>query len=648
MQRKEEILQGLNPKQQEAVTAIEGPVLILAGAGSGKTRALTHRIAYLIASGVKPEHILAVTFTNKAAGEMKQRVAALLRNPLDPPYAKGEGISPSPLEARGAQGVFPMMGTFHSVCLRMLRQDISALGGSASGGEKTYSKNFSIYDSDDQQSLIKTTMLDAGLDIKKWSPKSMLGAISDLKSELIGPEEFERKANGFKETTVAGIYAAYQAALSHSNALDFDDLIMMTVELLQKHPDVLAKYQELFKYIMIDEYQDTNHAQYAWANLLAKKYRNIAVVGDDAQSIYGWRKADIRNILDFEKDYPDAKIILLEQNYRSTQTILHAANSIIGNNKNQKQKKLWTENEGGNHITIKEAHDVNEEGEYVISVITDRSLPAGRQATILYRTHAQSRAIEESLVRHGIAYHILGGVRFYERREIKDILAYLRLMANPDDMVSFRRVSNTPPRGLGPVALKKKTEPYQKFVAFLEELRAEIKKPLVEFVRHVIKKINYEAYIRDRTTEGEERWENVNELLTATVGKNLEQFLEEVALIQETDKLKTGEAVVNLMTLHSAKGLEFPLVFIIGMEDGVFPHSRSLFDPTQLEEERRLCYVGVTRARDDLHLVFCRQRALYGSTQINPPSRFIFEIPEHLVTFVPADDRGNQDYVIRY
>ncbi len=526
----------------------------------------------------------------------------------------------------------PLVGTFHSVCLRMLRQDIEKLG---------YSRNFVIYDSDDQQSLIKTTMLDAGLDIKKWSPKSMLGAISDLKSELIGPEEFERKANGFKETTVASVYGAYQAALTYANALDFDDLIMTTVRLLREHPDTLDKYQELFKYLMIDEYQDTNHAQYAWANLLAKKYRNIAVVGDDAQSIYGWRKADIRNILDFEKDYPDAKIILLEQNYRSTQTILHAANSIIGNNKNQKQKNLWTENHGGNHITIKEAHDVAEEGEYVIS-----NLKPG--ATILYRTHAQSRAIEEALVRHGIAYHILGGTKFYERREIKDILAYLRLMINPDDTVSFRRVCNTPPRGLGPVAIKKKTEPYQKFVAFLEELRAEIKKPLAEFVRHVIAKTKYEAYIRDRTTEGEERWENVKELLTAAAGKDLEAFLEEVALIQETDKLKGDHATVNLMTLHSAKGLEFPLVFIIGMEDGVFPHSRSLFDPIQLEEERRLCYVGVTRAREDLHLIFCRQRALYGSTQINPPSRFIFEIPESLVKFIPAEGSGGQDYVIRY
>lgn len=611
MQRKEEILKGLNAKQQEAVTAIHGPVLILAGAGSGKTRALTHRMAYLIASGVKPENILAVTFTNKAAGEMKERVAKLC-----------------------GHSALPLVGTFHSVCLRMLRQDIQHL--------EAYKKNFGIYDSDDQQSLIKTTMLDAGLDIKKWNPKNILGQISELKSELIGPEEFERRAQGFKETTVANIYAAYQAALVRANALDFDDLIMVTVKLFQEHPDLLAKYQEFFRYIMIDEYQDTNHAQYAWVNLLAKKYRNIAVVGDDAQSIYGWRKADIRNILDFEKDYPDAKVILLEQNYRSTQTILQAANSIIGNNKNQKQKNLWTDNTAGNHITIKEANDVHEEGAYVID-----NLKPG--ATILYRTHAQSRAIEEALVRRGIAYHILGGVKFYERREIKDILAYLRLVANPDDGVSFRRVSNTPPRGLGPVALKKQGEAYQKFIALLGELREEsAKKPLADFVRHLIKKINYEAYIRDQTAEGEERWENVKELLTATSGKTLEQFLEEVALIQETDKLDDSKAQVNLMTLHSAKGLEFPLVFIIGMEDGVFPHSRSLFDPHQLEEERRLCYVGVTRARDELHLVFCRQRALYGSTQINPPSRFVFEIPEHLVHFIPADDRGNQDYVIRY
>ncbi len=603
---KEEILQGLNPKQVEAVRTITGPVLILAGAGSGKTRALTHRIAYLIASGIKPENILAVTFTNKAAAEMKHRVQKLI----------------------GASAM-PAMGTFHSICLRILRAKIDHLG---------YSKSFVIYDTDDTQSLMKQIILDLGLDPKKNSPKSMLGRISELKSELIGPKQFEEDAKEYRDRMLTSIYEAYQSELAKNNALDFDDLIMLTVQLFRKHPAILEQYQELWRYIMVDEYQDTNHAQYILISLLAKKYRNIAVVGDDAQSIYGWRKADIRNILDFEKDYPDAKVILLEQNYRSTQTILEAANSIIGKNKHQKQKNLWTDNRAGDTITVKEARDPREESEYIISQIKDKNL---EQCTILYRTHAQSRAVEETLIRHGLPYRILGGVRFYERREIKDILAYLRLVANPNDSVSFRRVVNVPTRGIGKVALSKKSGPaYEKFVELLEELRAVAPTmPLTKFLQYLFKKINYELYLNDKTEEGRERWENVQELLTATAGKKLEAFLEEVALIQETDSLEQSGPSITLMTVHSAKGLEFPTVFIIGMEDGVFPHARSLFDPTQLEEERRLCYVAVTRAMSDLHLIFCRQRTIFGTTQLNPPSRFIFEIPEACVTFIPTDEK---------
>ena len=591
----------MNDKQIEAVTAIEGPVLILAGAGSGKTKALTHRIAYLIASDIHPENILAVTFTNKAAGEIKHRVAGLVG------------------------GQMPTMGTFHSVCLRMLRQDIKRL---------EYDRNFVVYDAQDQEALMKQCMLEVGLDIKKISPKTMLGRVSELKSELAGPDEFEEKVVDVRDEFLAQAYHAYQQNLRKANALDFDDLIMLTVQLLRTKPEVLTKYQNLWRYIMIDEYQDTNHAQYVWVNLLAQKYRNLAVVGDDAQSIYGWRKADIRNILDFEKDYPEAKVVLLEQNYRSTQTILTAANHLIANNKSQKQKKLWTDKADGAPIIVKEANDTLEEGAYVIA-----NIKAG--GTVLYRTHAQSRAMEEALVRQGIPYRILGGLRFYERREIKDILAYLRLIANPKDTVSFVRICNTPPRGLGPVALKNKTAPYQKFQDLMDELRAESERiPLASLLRFLLKKIDYELYLTaDKSAESIERWENVKELLTATAGKKLEAFLEEVALLQETDKLETEDGAVNLMTLHSAKGLEFPTVFIIGLEDGVFPHSRSLFDPAQLEEERRLAYVGITRAREQLHLVFCRQRQLYGSTQLNPPSRFIFEIPESLVTFIPADEK---------
>ena len=462
-------LSSLNEKQIEAVKTVDGPVLILAGAGSGKTRCLTYRIAYLISLGIKPENILSITFTNKSANEIKNRVAKLL---------DGKAASPT-------------MGTFHSVCLRILRRDVEVLG---------YSRNFVIYDTSDQDSLMKTIMLDAGIDIKKWNPKSMLGSISELKSELIGVVEFEGRANSYKDTTIAAVYGAYQAALARNNALDFDDLIVLTVELFQKHPEILERYQELWRYILIDEYQDTNHAQYVWANLLAKKYRNIAVVGDDSQSIYLFRHADIRNILDFEKDYPEAKIILLEQNYRSTQIILNAANHIIEKNKGQKRKKLWTENIEGELIMVKEANDVREESEYVIDNIKDG-------ATILYRTHAQSRAMEEALVRRGIPYRILGGLRFYERREIKDILAYLRLIVNPNDTVSFNRICNTPPRGLGPKALQNKTEPYTRFMALMEELQAKSQEvPLASLIRFILKKIDYELYLTgDKTVEGQER-----------------------------------------------------------------------------------------------------------------------------------------------
>lgn len=627
---KDAILAGLNTMQAEAVRTIEGPVLILAGAGSGKTRALTHRIAYLMASGIPAENILAVTFTNKASGAIKERVSKLLSE---------SGIMNHELGSNhNSQFVIhnstlPTMGTFHSICLRILRRDIEVLSD--------YSRSFVIYDTSDQESLMKSVMLSLGLDIKKLNPKSMLHKISEAKSELVSAQEFESKATEYRDKSLSAIYTAYQDALHKANALDFDDLIMVTVRLFQKHPQILERYQELWRYLLIDEYQDTNHAQYVWANLLAKKYRNIAVVGDDAQSIYGWRAADIRNILDFEKDYPDAKVIMLEQNYRSTQTILQAANKIIGNNEHQKQKNLWTDNTPGDKIIVKEAYHVQEEGEYVVQTIKQHAHRKSGLSnfTVLYRTHAQSRAVEDVLIRYGIPYRILGGLRFYERREIKDILAYLRLIINPSDSVSFRRVANVPARGLGPISLAKKSGPaYEKFVELLEELRAQSATlSLPALLRYLFKKIGYESFLNDKTKEGDERWENVKELLTATSGKELEAFLEEVALVQETDSLKEGESSVSLMTIHSAKGLEFPVVFMIGMEDGIFPHSRSLFDQTQLEEERRLCYVGITRAQTELHMIFCKTRALYGTTQINPPSRFVLEIPEELVEFKPAE-----------
>ena len=641
----QKILEGLNPQQAEAARIIDGPLLILAGAGSGKTKTLTHRIAHLMASGVAGRNILAVTFTNKAAGEMKERIARLL-------HAQGFDT---------LTGGLPQMGTFHSVCVRMLRQHIDLLG---------YNRDFVIYDSSDQEQLIKSCLEDLSLDPKRFKPRSMLGRISELKSELISADQSQKEAKDFSSKNVASVYDLYQQKLKASNAVDFDDLLMLTVRLLQLRPEVLGAYQNQFKYLLIDEYQDTNHAQYIWAKLLATSHRNIAVVGDDAQSIYGWRRADIRNILDFEKDYPEAKVVTLEENYRSTQTILTAANHIILNNSQQKTKNLWTKNDLGAKITIKEAHTDREEGEYIIDVIK-KAKPGERAGfTVLYRTHAQSRAMEEALIKHGVPYKILGGIKFYERREVKDVLAYLRLARNPSDQISFKRIFNTPARGLGLTTLKKiqtadltatnlaggiasldladrQTKTLMNFAEKLEKFRqsSHTLAP-TKLIKVILKELDFEEYLRDKTQEGEERWENVQELFTATkkyddmpAPESTDRFLEEVALIQDTDPSPIGggefadQPAVTLMTLHSAKGLEFPYVFIIGMEEGIFPHSRSLFNPSELEEERRLCYVGVTRAKKELHLLYCRQRNLYGNLQINPPSRFISEIPEELVSF---------------
>lgn len=651
-----QVFEGLNNEQVKAVRATEGPVLILAGAGSGKTKALTHRIAHLISSGVKPGNILAVTFTNKAAGEIKERVAKILQT------------SKKELDVR-----LPYMGTFHSICLKILRQEIDQLG---------YGKNFLIYDESDQLALVKSTMRDLEIDIKKYNPKGMLNKISKLKNELVGYEKFEQNAKEYMEKIVAKIYTSYQTVLKKNNALDFDDLIMLSVLLFKQHPATLLKYQNSFQYILVDEYQDTNPAQYAWVNFLAEKHRNLFVIGDDYQSIYRWRQADIRNILDFEKDYPEVKTIFLEQNYRSTKNILAAANHIILNNKNQKHKKLWTENQEGGKIVLKELPNERFEGMYIIKSILksaeqEKSL---NEFTVLYRTHAQSRSIEEALLRVGLPYRIIGGVKFYQRREIKDILAYLRLALNPHDDVSFERIYNVPIRGIGRTSFdklrtmagqssslsdiartisadnlgKKQVAAFQGLAALITDLdKKSFDLNPSELIKRLLKRINYESYINDKSPDGEERWENVKEILTATQKydhnpprEGLEKFLEEVALIQETDKLTKKGAAVNLMTVHSAKGLEFPVVFLIGMEDGIFPHSRSFFDPHELEEERRLCYVGITRAKEQLYLTYCKQRNLYGSGQNNPPSRFILEIPENLVNFYPLTSGDDFDEFI--
>ena len=666
------ILSGLNDKQIEAVRATEGPVLILAGAGSGKTKALTHRIAHLIAKGVDPSNILAVTFTNKAAGEIKQRVEKLLKSAV------------SDFTALMASNI-PWMGTFHSICLRILRKevgnlDLPAPASPSLGGQAGYGNNFTIYDTDDQISLIKNVMQDLELDTKKFNPRAMLGKISKLKSELISYDKFAESAHEYLEKIVAPIYTGYQIALRQNNAMDFDDLIFLCVDLFQKYPEILEQYQNLFRYILVDEYQDTNHAQYAWISLLAKKHRNLFVIGDDYQSIYAFRQADIRNILDFEKDYPEAKLIMLEQNYRSTQNILTAANSIIAKNKNQKHKKLWTEKQGGDKIILKELPSERNEGEYLVKTIRN-NVKQGidlNGTAILYRTHAQSRSIEEAMVKHGLPYRIIGGINFYQRREIKDILAYLRLAVNSNDSVSLGRIYNVPIRGIGHASFKKLKDGRPEGMSLIDHLKnldnvsigkkqmtsfkelgnlienlsqESVKLTPSQLIRHILKKTNYQAHINDDTKEGDERWENVKELLTAAnkydeilAPEGLEKFLEEVALIQEIDKLQKKESAITLMTIHSAKGLEFPVVFLIGMEDGLFPHSRALFEPQELEEERRLCYVAVTRAKEQLHLTFCRRRMMYGTPQVNPPSRFLFEIPENLVDFLPLNNDNADTY----
>ncbi|MEX2052975.1 MAG: 3'-5' exonuclease, partial [Candidatus Paceibacterota bacterium] len=618
----------------------------------------THRIAYLISSGVKPENILAVTFTNKAAGEVKERVANILKT------TKKE------LDAR-----LPYMGTFHSICLKILRHEIEQLD---------YGKNFLIYDESDQLTLVKSVMRDLELDIKKYNPRGILNRISKLKSELIDHEMFEKSAKEYMEKVASKIYTVYQTTLKKNNALDFDDLIMLSVVLFREYPVTLSKYQNAFQYILVDEYQDTNPAQYAWVNLLAEKHRNLFVIGDDYQSIYRWRQADIRNILDFEKDYPEVKTIFLEQNYRSTKNILAAANNVILNNKDQKHKKLWTDNQEGEKVILKELPSEKFEGLYIVKSIL-KNTDQGKSLddfTVLYRTHAQSRSVEEALLRVGLPYRIIGGVKFYQRREIKDILAYLRLALNPHDDVSFERIYNVPIRGIGLTSFeklrtiasqssslsdaarisnegvlgKKQVSAFQGLAAIITDLeKKSFDLSPSELIKRLLKRTNYESYINDKSPEGEERWENVKEILTATQKyekvpprEGLEKFLEEVALIQETDKLTKKEKAVNLMTMHSAKGLEFPVVFLIGMEDGIFPHSRSFFDPHELEEERRLCYVGITRAKEQIHLTYCRQRNLYGSGQNNPPSRFLFEIPENLVNFSPLTDNSDFDEFIEY
>jgi DNA helicase-2/ATP-dependent DNA helicase PcrA len=649
----------LNPEQVKAMKKTEGPVLILAGAGSGKTKTLTHRIAYLMQEkGVRPYNILAVTFTNKASQEMRERITKLL--------SENVRYSDYPEEALSfgqPHVAIPHIGTFHNTCSKILRREIEVLG---------YSRSFNISDDQDQLSLMKKTMKELQLNPDQIQPRSVLNAISRAKNDLLDEEQFALQAGSYYEEVVAKAYKAYQQELRRTNTLDFDDLIFLTIKLFQNFPAVLEKYQNLFRYIMVDEYQDTNHAQYTLITLLAKKHRNLFVIGDDYQSIYGWRQADIRNILNFEKDYPEAEIITLERNYRSTQIILDAAGSVISKNENQRHKKLWTETKEGELVTLVTLRDEREEAEYVAQEIASKIREGNLSYTdfaVLYRTNAQSRMLEEAFLRASMPYRVVGGIKFYQRKEVKDIIAYLRLVQNFNDELALERVINEPKRGLGKATLAKwleyarsvgkdpitigltldteasglravKRKAIQDFCGLILKFRQtlETKETLSGFIEMITRESGYMKSLEDGTSEGEQRQENVRELLSVaqkfadyTPEEALHLFLEEVALASDTDAIDQNQESVHLMTVHSSKGLEFPVVFIVGLEEGIFPHSRSALSSQELEEERRLMYVGLTRAKAKIYLLCADARTLFGSTQINPPSRFLTEIPQHLV-----------------
>ena len=637
------IYDSMNERQREAVFHTEGPLLILAGAGSGKTRVLTHRIAYLIEEkGVNPWNILAITFTNKAAGEMRERVDRLV--------------------AFGAESVW--VSTFHSACVRILRRHIDRLG---------YDSKFTIYDSDDQKTLMKDICKRLQIDTKQWKEKPLLGIISSAKNELIGAQEYEMNTMGdFSKRKIAEAYKEYQRQLRTNNALDFDDLIMKTVELFKLNPDVLEAYQERFKYIMVDEYQDTNTAQFKLISLLASKYQNLCVVGDDDQSIYKFRGANIRNILNFEDVFPSARVVKLEQNYRSTKTILDAANHVIRNNLERKNKTLWTANDGGAPIIFQNFMTAYEEAEYIAEDLAKR-VAAGdgnySDCAILYRTNAQSRLLEEKFLLANIPYRIIGGVNFYARKEIKDLLSYLKTVDNARDDLAVRRIINVPRRGIGAATLAKVQDfaveneisfynalraaeeipalgrsvaKLKPFVTLIQTLRAQREYfSVAELLKEVIDRTDYVKELEDENTEeSRARIENIDELISKAASYDeeaenptLSGFLEEVALVADIDNLEENNDRVVLMTLHSAKGLEFPNVYLAGMEDGIFPSYMTIVseDPTDLEEERRLCYVGITRAMRQLTITSARSRMIRGETQYNKVSRFIQEIPRELV-----------------
>ncbi len=642
-----DILAELNPAQKEAVEAISGPLLILAGPGSGKTRVIAHRIAYLIqVCGVSPRRIMTVTFTNKAAREMEVRLQRLVSGSV-------QNLT---------------LGTFHAICARILRIDGRAIG---------VDPKFVIYDEEDQISLIKRGIQEAGLDPKQYAPRAIASAISAAKSCMSTPEEYVHHGRSYFEEVVGRIYERYQQLLAQSSALDFDDLLMKAVQLFNNNPEILSRYQKRYLYLHVDEFQDTNLTQYALMKQLAGKYRNICVVGDPDQSIYSWRFADLRNILSFEKDYPEAKVVLLEQNYRSTKMILETASHIISANQQRKPKDLWTTNELGELTTVVETYTEQAEAQFVVNEI-ERLVGQDKvklgDCAVMYRTNAQSRALEESFVRYGVPYKLVAGTRFYERREIKDIVAYLRLIQNHDDSVSLLRIINVPVRGIGQSSLRQLSSwakslgvsEYRALQLLTETKADEGQQPpfssrtikaltafvglMAEFIGRsrelspvdlldlVVARCGYKEYVL-AGLDGEERWDNILELRTVAQQyhhlkppEGLTAFLEGVTLVSAVDDLGESLDVVTLITLHQAKGLEFPVVFIVGMEDGILPHFKSFDDPAQMEEERRLCYVGVTRAKQRVYLVRAFRRSLMGSSTVNSPSRFLKDIPPHLIS----------------
>jgi len=642
-----DILATLNPAQREAAEAIKGPVLILAGPGSGKTRVITYRVAYLVRiCGVSPHHIMAVTFTNKAAREMKQRLDQLLGQAT-------EALT---------------LGTFHAICARILRRDGKAVGLEAS---------FVIYDEDDQLRLIKQVLEELKLDPKQYVPRAVRSVIDAAKSRLISAEDYGQRVSSYFEEIVHRVYQRYQQLLSQGQAVDFDDLLMKTVQLFRDHPKILARYQSRYVHILVDEFQDTNIAQYELMTQLAGKHRNLCVVGDPDQSIYSWRFADLRNILSFEKDYPEAKVVFLEQNYRSTKTILEVASDVISANVLRKPKKLWTENEDGTPVAVIESYNAEEEAQYVVNEIerlVSQEQISLKDCAVMYRVNAQSRALEETFLRYGVPYKLVGGTRFYHRQEVKDIIAYLRLIHNPQDNVSLLRIINVPGRGIG----QKTTSTLQSWakahdIPFFEALKqisqnaiaGEAKQSLPsrtiqalagfdavmgEFIAHsheltlsgllddILEHTGYRAYIQNKE-DGEGRWENIMELRNVATEYNeldteeaLTAFLEKVSLVSDIDELDETADAVTLITLHQAKGLEFPAVFIVGLEEGILPHRKSFDDPEQMEEERRLCYVGITRAKNHLYLLRSYRRSLFGGSTANPPSRFLPDISRHLIS----------------